>query len=1010
MPDIKIRSITLEKTSIEPGNSIIYEVCIENVGDSGDIDLYAGFGYQDGNITFIGNGYGHGYWIDTIGAVGPGEYLCPIGTVEMPDEALTLQNQGKDIRFFATAISGNSMSKDVTVISPPPCTQQFRLEDQNGNPISGTLTVDGQTFNVTGDKSLSLETGKEYAATAVVGGVTKQAAFAACTNKIIFVFTVEVQCTQQFRLEDQNGNPLSGHLTGPDIEVITVPASGEISTSLTQGKQYTITAFVGTFESTKTFTACTGKIIFQFTIIEQCTQQFRLEDLNSNPLSGTLSITEKDFDVTGDISLFLETGKEYAATAVVGGVTKQAVFTACTSKIIFKFTVVETPTLTTTITSPEPYVAGTNIEIKTVLKSSTGVPIQGKKVFFYTLTDFITANFTNENGEVTISFNTGIAPATYEIYVTHLTDDSIFVESNHVIFTTTEGTYSPTSLSLSIDPINIGPGQYSDITGTLAIQGKDPDQILPGIPLKLYCDKGIGDAAYQLIATLTTPPSGTGIVTFQYGAQQDDASKTLKFKFVYDGSESLKLNPSESGIAELIVAEEPILIETITTLAVSPTEIKPGNILILKSKITETETGNTLPVGTFVHFYIGTRDLGITGTISDGYAYTQFKIPANYIGPYICKAKYEGIVNQYGSSESTFNINVNPECVEHETEPACIDEDCFWWSDDTCKGYAEPPPEATGSIGFIIKPNSWYRGNTEQAVVDLTAKTSEILSILTKYSTSFIDIELLSIDIYQDKNIDRVILKIYYKDTGIQTMVALVTLAAWAIGAIAAIFVVTAVVGWIESWFADDDIDHPTEVPEDEIIDAGQGGIDDAGDDAAGNVYGIDDEDATALNDCLDTAETEEDILECYGLVGIPEEDNTDDNAETLGIAKWTAALAVLYTLCESLDDQVYCHKADELDATLNTALTEFRAGTISKENFLLIVTQELNDLNDFLEVKEEEAKEEREDYATDKCFIVNPGYPITSDKPCIITNTQALIGGTVIGLGALGLFLIKRR
>ena len=286
----------------------------------------------------------------------------------------------------------------------------------------------------------------------------------------------------------------------------------------------------------------------------------------------------------------------------------------------------------------------------------------------------------------------------------------------------------------------------------------------------------------------------------------------------------------------------------------------------------------------------------------------------------------------------------------------------------------------------------------------------QLAEILTKYFTSFIDIELISLDIYQDKNIDRVILKIYYNETGIQTMVGPVPLAAMAVGALAAIFVVTAVVGWIESWFADDDIDHPTEVPEDEIIDAGQGGIDGAGDDAAGNVYGIDDEDATALNDCLDTAVTEEDILECYGLVAIPVEDNTDDNAETFGIAKWTAALAVLYTLCESLDEQVYCDKADELDTTLNTALTEFRAGTISKEKFLLIVTQELNTINNFLEEKENEAKEERVDYATDKCFIVNPGYPLTSDNPCIITNTQAAVVGTVIGLGALGLFLIRRR
>lgn len=800
------------------------------------------------------------------------------------------------------------------------------------------------------------------------------------------------ECTQQFRLEDQNGNPLSGSITGEEISpIITVPASGEVSTNLVEDKIYTVTAFVGALEVTKTFTACTGKITFQFTVVEQCTQQFRFEDPDGNLLSGTLSISGKDFNVTGEISLLLEKGKEYTSTAIVGDQTDQKTFTACIGKIIFKFD-------TKGYISCQAHDSVTNAELKAVIY------IDGTKLNF--LTPYKTEGLTPGNHTVIFKCEgmgacEGYEPAEVTVNVT--AGETV---NAHVSMVKIDD-YTPTSLSISIDPTNIGPGQYTDITGRLTILDNYPDQILPGIPLKLYCDKGDG---YQVISTQTTPPSGTGTVIYHYGAQQEDAGKTLKFKYVYDGSETLKLKPSESGISELTVVEEPVLIETVTTLSVSPAEIKPGNILSLKAKITEKETGNTLPVGTFVHFYIGDKNLGISGTITDGYAYSQFKIPSNYIGPYLCKAKYDGIVNKYGTSESTFSIDVNPECVEHETEQACDDADCHWWTDDTCKGYAEPPPEATGSIGFIIKPNSWYRGNTEQAVVDLTDKSSDIFSILTKYYTSFIDIELISIDIYQDKNIDRVILKIYYKETGINIMVAPAALAAMAVGALAALFVVTAVVGWIESWFEDDDIDHPTEVPEDEIIDAGQGGIDSAEDDAAGNVYGIDDEDATALNDCLDAAETEEDILECYGLVGIPEEDNTDDNAETFGIAKWTAALAVLYTLCESLDEQVYCDKADELDTTLNTALTEFRAGTISKEKFLLIVTQELNTLNNFLEEKENEAKEERVDYATDKCFIVNPGYPLTSDNPCIITNTQAAVVGTLIGLGALGLFLVKRR
>jgi len=369
--------------------------------------------------------------------------------------------------------------------------------------------------------------------------------------------------------------------------------------------------------------------------VEQCTQQFRFEDQNGNPVSGTLSITGTDFDVTGDISLSLEQGKEYLARAVVGDVPIQKAFTACTDQITFVFTTAEElPTLTTSITSDEPYIAGTTIDLKTILKSPTGVPISGKSVFFYKQTEYLGGGFTNANGELSLQFQTEITPTTYEIHTTHLADGNIVIESNHVIFTTEEASvepchqgfrledqngnpisgiitisgedhhilgtgeislpltegqsyiavakvgtlikqhtfiactpqiifqftieeYTPTSLTISIDPTELVPGQYSDITGKLTIQGQDT--VPSGIPLKLYCDKGQG---YQVIHTPTTPPSSTGTVTVQYGAQQEDVGKSLKFKYGYDGSDTPKLNPSESGIVEISVVETHTTIDT----------------------------------------------------------------------------------------------------------------------------------------------------------------------------------------------------------------------------------------------------------------------------------------------------------------------------------------------------------------------------------------------------------------------------------------------------------------
>ena len=570
--------------------------------------------------------------------------------------------------------------------------------------------------------------------------------------------------------------------------------------------------------------------------------------------------------------------------------------------------------------------------------------------------------------------------------------------------------YAPTSMAIMLIPSEIGVGQYTVVKGALQIQGQTA--ILPGIQVKLYLDKGQG---LEHIATPNTPADGSGVFESNYQAITTDVGKTLNFKYIFEGSDISKLEPSDSGTVDLTVTSEPTLIETVTTLTASPTEIKPGNTLLLKAKITEKETGNTLPIGTFVHFYIGTKDLGIGGTTSDGYAYSQFQIPEDYTGPYTCNTKYGGITDKYAPSEATVNINVNPACIEHESESACEDADCHWWpSENACKTFPEPPPGSTGSIGFIIKPHSWYAGNTEQAVIDLTAKTSDITAAMTKYFMGFVDIEFVSIEIYHDMNIDRVILKIYYKEasiltTGIHTMLGPAALIPIALGAIAAIFVVTALVGWIESWFAEDDIDQPKDIPEEEIIDAGQGGIDGAEKGAAGIVYDLDDPTASALIDCLDAAKTEEEIAECYGVLGIPDADNTDQNAETFGISRWTAALAVLYTLCEALDDQLYCDKADELDETLGAALDDFNAGITTKERFILIVTQELNAIDNFLQGKEEDAIEEREISATDECFIINPGYPLTSDNPCIITKTQAYIGGAIIGAGILGLIILKR-
>lgn len=202
VPDMNISSILLDKTSVTIGDEVIFEACMTNNGGRGDIELYTGFAYQD----FI-NGpplYLNGYVRQTIGDVLVGEYLCPYGIISVTQEVIDAKESGKDVKFWASAIPGNSLSKSINIEIPQEpifCTQQFRVEDQDRNPLisvisSPTWDIDLQVPS-TGEASLYMEQGITHTVTAYnyEHNLQQTRTLTACTSQpLIFVLDIPDPC------------------------------------------------------------------------------------------------------------------------------------------------------------------------------------------------------------------------------------------------------------------------------------------------------------------------------------------------------------------------------------------------------------------------------------------------------------------------------------------------------------------------------------------------------------------------------------------------------------------------------------------------------------------------------------------------------------------------------------------------------------------------------------------------------------------------------------------------
>ena len=78
------------------------------------------------------------------------------------------------------------------VVPPTMCTQTFKLQDQDGNPLNGNVNVGTTNITVLGTGTVSLEQGKSYTAVASFSYLPSQSkTFTACTTTT-FVFSIAV--------------------------------------------------------------------------------------------------------------------------------------------------------------------------------------------------------------------------------------------------------------------------------------------------------------------------------------------------------------------------------------------------------------------------------------------------------------------------------------------------------------------------------------------------------------------------------------------------------------------------------------------------------------------------------------------------------------------------------------------------------------------------------------------------------------------------------------------------
>lgn len=162
----------------------------------------------------------------------------------------------------------------VFTLTKKACDQEFKVEDENGNPVAGAKIDLGGTIYYTTDSFgkctiRDLWRNDSYTATVKKSGFSKDTrTFTACTSLITLTIS-ELYCNQEFKVEDENGDPLEGARVDLGHTIYyTTDSSGKCTIrDLLIDDTYTATArrsgYIG--KPSRTFTACRSEILFSLT-------------------------------------------------------------------------------------------------------------------------------------------------------------------------------------------------------------------------------------------------------------------------------------------------------------------------------------------------------------------------------------------------------------------------------------------------------------------------------------------------------------------------------------------------------------------------------------------------------------------------------------------------------------------------------------------------------------------------------------------------------------------------
>ena len=220
---------------------------------------------------------------------------------------------------------------------PETCTQTFKLQDQNGNPLNGNVQIGTTAITVLGTGTITLEKGKSYSVVATHEGKTISKTVVAC-NIETFIFDIPVNCRQEFKVYDGLIGDAPGATVTINGVIYTTNSTGYTSVLLTTGKEYTAIGKFGDRSKTYTFTACQDILKFRLTTIIVNPGRIYYEAYNSRTnavLNATVLIgDESQLNKTPGHSDFLIEGSYTLTFSLAGYLTETKTVEVIGGKIV----------------------------------------------------------------------------------------------------------------------------------------------------------------------------------------------------------------------------------------------------------------------------------------------------------------------------------------------------------------------------------------------------------------------------------------------------------------------------------------------------------------------------------------------------------------------------------------------------------------------------------------------------------------------------------------------------